>query len=446
MLAAHGQGAAMTDTIFALATGAGRSAIAIVRLSGPRTKDALAALAGGTPAPHVARFSRLRLPASGETLDEGVVIWRPGPKSPTGEDYAELQIHGGRAVIAALVGALGALPGLRPAAPGEFIRRGFLSGKIDLSQAEAIADLIDADTEIQRRQAMRIAAGAFRDRIALWRNGLVQALALVESDLDFSDEADVGALSPRALAALIGPLEADMRAALAAAPASERLRDGFLVLILGPPNAGKSTLLNALARRDVAIVSDIAGTTRDMIELHLDIGGMPVTLVDTAGLRAAEDAIEKIGVARTRARAAEADLCLWLSEGGREPPPDDLAPQDAAREMLCVATKSDLTASGGDLAVSAATGAGLDALCARIAESARRRLGDGGTALVIRARHRRCLEEAARRLGAAQATGLAPELVAENLRLGARALAEIIGAIDVEQLLDEIFSRFCIGK
>lgn len=438
----------MTHTIFALATGAGRSAIAIVRISGAETLAALMALTGGSaPAPREARFTRFYAPETRELLDEGVAIWRPGPRSPTGEDYAELHIHGGRAVIDACLSALARLSGLRPAEPGDFIRRGFVNGKVDLSQAEALADLIDAQTEFQRRQAVRIASGAFRHRVGAWREALLRALAMVESELDFSDEGDVEDISRAALEALLRPLAAEFAQALADAPASERLRDGFLVLILGPPNAGKSTLMNALARRDVAIVSEIAGTTRDMIELHLDIGGAPVTLVDTAGLRRARDAIEKIGIERTRDRIADADLLLWLSEGGREPPPPDVLAQAGGSEILALATKADIAAaSSGVLALSAATGVGLESLCEAIAARALARMGDGSSALVIRERHRRCLAAAAEDIRAARRDLLSLELVAEHLRLASRALAEIVGAIDVEQVLDEIFSRFCIGK
>jgi tRNA modification GTPase len=438
----------MTDTIFALATSAGRSAIAIIRISGPAAGAALTALVGARPAPREARFARFHAPASGELLDEGVALWRPGPQSPTGEDYAECQIHGGRAVISALLAALSTLPGLRPAEPGEFIRRSFLNGKVDLSQAEALADLIDAETEFQRRQAVRIASGALRKKVESWRAALIQGLALLESDLDFSDEADVDGASFEALDARLAPLAADIGAALDQAPASERLRDGFLVLILGPPNAGKSTLMNALARREVAIVSDIAGTTRDMIELHLDIGGAPVTLVDTAGLRdEAQDAIEKIGVERTRARIADADLLLWLSEGGRTPLPAEIRARAPGCDSLVLATKADrFVAPDGCLAISAAQNVGLGALCDAIAERAQRRMGDGASALVIRDRHRRALEQALALLRITRDPTLPTELAAENLHRATRALAEIIGVIDVEQVLDEIFSRFCIGK
>ena len=301
------------DTIFALGTGPGRAAIAVIRISGPGAGDALKALAGKLPEPRQASFAILRDPQTGEMLDRGLALFFPGPASSTGEDYGELQLHGGRAVVEGALAALHRLPGLRPAEPGEFARRSFANGKLDLSQAEALADLIDAQTEAQRRQALRVAGGALRRKVEGWRAALVESLALVEAELDFSDEADVGAFSPARLGALLSPLAEDMRAALQLAPASERMRDGFVVMILGRPNVGKSTLINALTRRDLAIVSPIPGTTRDMIEAHLDIGGLPVTLIDTAGLREAADAIERIGVDRTLARVETADLALWLS-------------------------------------------------------------------------------------------------------------------------------------
>ncbi len=433
-----------SDTIYALASGAGRAAIAVIRLSGPAAGGALQALAGKSPAPRLATFAQFRDPEIGALLDAGLALWFPAPASPTGEDYAELHIHGGRAVIDAMLGALGRRPGLRAADPGEFTRRGFINGKLDLSQTEALADLIDAETEAQRRQAVRIAGGALRRKIETWRTALIDALALVESELDFSDEADVSGGFDEALRQRLSLIIADIRGLLREAPASERLREGFTVLLLGPPNAGKSTLMNALVRRDVAIVSDRPGTTRDMIEVHLDLSGLPVTVVDTAGIREASDEIERIGIDRTLRRAGEADLLLWLSEGGRDPAPGGDGLGDA--EMLPVATKSDIVPPPpGMLALSAQTGAGLDALFALLAERAKGRLGDGSSALLIRQRHRLAVEGAAAHIERALLGG-ALELVAEELRLAARSLARVTGAVDVEDVLEAIFSRFCIGK
>ncbi|MGC1861187.1 MAG: tRNA uridine-5-carboxymethylaminomethyl(34) synthesis GTPase MnmE [Methylocystis sp.] len=432
------------DTIFALATGAGRSAVAVIRLSGSCARDALADFTGISPEPRHAHFVRFRDPQTNETLDRGLALWFPGPNSATGEDCAELHLHGSRAVVDAILSLLRRRAGLRAAEPGEFARRAFINGKMDLSQAEALADLIDAQTEFQRRQALRVAGGALRRQVEDWRGGLVEASALLAAELDFSDEGDVGSFSPDGLGRVLRPLMARMDEVLRCAPASERLRDGFLVLILGPPNAGKSTLLNLLARREVAIVSEIPGTTRDMIEVELNLKGMPVTLVDTAGLRETEDAVERIGVGRARARAGEADLLLWLSEGGAASPPD--VETDGA-EILRIAAKADeFPPQASCLAISARTGLGMNELCEEIATRARAMLGDGSSALVIRERHRDAIGAARDFIAAALAPGRPLELVAEEIRLAARSLERIVGAIDVEQVLDVVFSRFCIGK
>jgi tRNA modification GTPase len=431
---------AAQDTIFAVGTGAGRAAIAVIRISGPGAGDALKALAGRIPGPRRATFAILRDPATGDMLDRGVALFFPAPASSTGEDYAELQLHGGRAVVEGTLAALQQLPGLRPAEAGEFARRGFANGKLDLSQAEALADLIDAQTEAQRRQALRVAGGALRQRVECWRAALVEALALLEAELDFSDEADVGAFSPERLLALLSPLAEEMQAALRLAPASERMRDGFVVMILGRPNVGKSTVINAMVRRDLAIVSEIPGTTRDMIEVHLDIGGLPVTLIDTAGLREAADEIEKIGVDRTLARIESADLALWLSDSGEAPPHEDI-------ETIRVATKTDLRpAPAGAIGICALSGEGLDMLAAAIEARARARLGDGAEALIVRERHRLALEKAAESVEAVMGRAAPLELQAEELRRAADALGRIVGAVDVEDVLDAVFSRFCIGK
>jgi tRNA modification GTPase len=433
-----------TDTIFALASGAGRAAVAVIRLSGAGAGAALSRLSGLAPKPRFAHYARFRDPGSGETLDRGLALFFPGPASATGEDCAELHLHGGPAVVAGVLTALSREPGLRAAEPGEFARRGFLNGKLDLSQIEALADLLEARTAFQRRQALRLAGGALRSETEAWRGAIVEALARVESELDFADEVEVSGVSTAELQRLLAPTLQRIDAALASAPASERLREGFLVLILGPPNAGKSTLLNTLARREAAIVSEEPGTTRDLIEVDLDLGGLPITLVDTAGLRESESAVERIGVARARARAGEADLILWLSEGGAEPPPD-FGPE--AAEVLRVATKADVQASApGIIAISRRQGRGVESLCEEIAKRAGAALGDGGSALIAHARQRAELGTAQARLRAALEEGKALELVAEDLRLAARALQRLAGAVDVEELLDLIFSRFCIGK
>lgn len=432
------------QTIYALATGAGRAAIAVIRLSGPFTRQVIETLAGRAPAPRQAQLAPFRDPETSEILDRGILLWFPAPHTVTGEDYAEFHIHGGRAILNRFLTTLSRFPGLREAEPGEFARRGFSNGKMDLSQVEGLADLVDAQTEFQRRQAVRTLGGGLRRQVEAWRAAIIRSLALVEAELDFADEAEVGR-PQAALEVVLQPLFQEMRATLQQAPASERLRDGFVVLILGPPNSGKSTLLNALARRDVAIVSPFPGTTRDMIEAHLDIQGMPVTFVDTAGLREASDEIERLGVARTLDRAKQADLLLWLSEGGATPAPREGFGFGA--EVLTVATKADVfPAPSGRLAISAKTGLGLDQLFSHIFERARERLGDGSSSVLIRQRHRELVQTAAANIELALETGKPLEIVADDLRSAGRALGRIVGAVDVEHVLDAIFAQFCIGK
>src|SRR5215217_5555329 len=357
---AHMQGSGSNDTIFAPASGHGRAAICVVRLSGGRSRAVLEVLAGGVPEPRRLALRTLRDEA-GEALDQALVAWLPGPGSFTGEDQAELHIHGGLATRAAVLRVLAALPGCRPAQPGEFTRRAFLNGRMDLSRVEGLADLIDAETEAQRRQAYRQLEGRLGIAVERWRETLLNGLALFEAALDFADEGDVPeTLEAEALAAM-----ADVASQIEAAldqTGGERLREGFSVVLAGPPNAGKSTLLNALARRDVAIVSAIPGTTRDAIEVRCDLCGLPVTFVDTAGLRDTNDPIEIEGVSRTRAHIEQADLVLWLAA------PDcgdsgDNPGIPAGVAGLRIGTKSDLAAppAGADLTISAKTGAGLPA-------------------------------------------------------------------------------------
>ena len=305
------------DTIFALSSGRPPAAIAVVRISGPHARVALEALSGRVPQPRQASLARLRDPDGGESLDEALALWFPAPRSETGEDMAELQLHGGRAVIAAVLAALHRLPGFRPAEAGEFTRRAFENGRLDLTAVEGLADLIGAETEAQRRQAYRQLKGMLGDRAETWRGRLIQALALVEAGIDFSDEADVPDELIRPALAIARELHDEIANALAQAGRGERLRDGLVVAIAGPPNAGKSTLLNRIAKREAAIVSPFAGTTRDVIEVHLDLGGYPVTLLDTAGMRDTDDPVEQEGVRRARERAAAADLVLWVTEAGR---------------------------------------------------------------------------------------------------------------------------------
>ena len=448
ILAARSATPAFRDTIFAPATGVGRAAISIVRLSGPACDHTLGALIGPRlPAPRVASLKILRHPVTGEELDRALVIRFPAPRSYTGEDMAELQVTGGRAVLAGVIEALASAEGLRPADPGEFALRAFENGKLDLSQVEGLADLVDAQTQAQRRQALRIAGGALTRESEAIRALIVEAMAQIEAQIDFSDQEDVDALNASRVRGVVETAAIRIRRTLASAQSGERLRDGFNVVIAGPPNVGKSTLVNAIARRDVSIVSAMPGTTRDPIEVQLDLRGFPVNLVDTAGIRETEDPIEKEGILRARRRADEADLTLWLTEGALAAP---LAPKGDRRSILPVRTKSDLggaNPSPGSIAVSAKTGQGIDRLLDAIADVAEELFSGQGAALITLTRHRLVFEEALAHLERLLAQqDAAPEFVAEDLRLAARALERIAGRIDVEEVLGEIFSRLCIGK
>ncbi len=432
------------DTIFAIASGHGRAAVCLIRISGTESRTILERMARGVPEPRRAVVRTLADPATGEPLDQALVLWMPGPQSFTGEDQAELHIHGGLATRAAVLRALGSLDGCRPAEAGEFTRRAFLNGRMDLSQVEGLADIIDAETEAQRRQAMLQLGGRLGNAAESWRESVLQVLALLEASLDFSDEGDVPEDLEADILRMINQVRSEIGRAMANR-SGERLREGLTVVLAGPPNAGKSTLLNALARRDVAIVSPIAGTTRDVIEVHCDLGGLPVVIVDTAGLRESGDLIEQEGVFRARARAENADLVLWLvpPEGEESEPPQ-------ARRLLRVGTKSDLNRirHDCDLMIAAATGEGLPELIARLEEEALALMGQGD-AIVTRERHRKALERAHGALDRARAMliGRGPlELAAEEVRLAARAIGEITGRVDVEDVLDRLFSSFCIGK
>lgn len=449
-----------TDTIYALSSGSVPAAIGVVRISGPQASVALHALVGRVPESRRAMLATVRDPGSGETIDQALVLYFEGPNSETGEDVAELQLHGGRAVIAATFAALSRLPGLRPAEAGEFTRRGFENGKLDLTAVEGLADLIYADTEAQRRQAVRQLQGLLGDRAENWRLRLIEAMALVEAGIDFSDEADVAAdVAVRSLNAA-RLLQQEIAALLAEGRRGERLRDGLVVAIAGPPNAGKSTLLNRIARRDVAIVSPHAGTTRDVIEVHLDLGGYPVTLLDTAGIRETEDPVEREGVARARSRAAAADLILWLTEGEAANPDSGTG---SGPETWVVRTKIDLRTgpavehgARGNLRaedqhfyeLSAVTGEGVDRLLADLTALARSALESREPALVTRERQRHLLEQAESALNRAISEGQAgrEDTFAEELRLAAQALGRLTGRVDVEDVLDKIFRDFCIGK
>lgn len=432
-------------TIFALSSGGLPSGVAVIRLSGPHVREALARLAGGTPPPRVASLRRI-VDGAGEPLDRGLVLFFEDPASFTGEDCAELHLHGGKAVVGAALAALAALPGLRPAEAGEFTRRAFLNGRIDLTGAEAMADLVAAETEAQRRLALDNAEGGQRQLYDGWRSRLLHARAMIEAELDFADEADVpGFVSDRVWKDMAG-LSREMAAHLDGYRAAEIVRDGFRVVLIGAPNAGKSSLLNALARRDVAIVTEVPGTTRDLIEVSLDLDGVKVVVTDTAGIRQTIDSVERIGVERAIGAAGRADLVLELVEPSGEavrlPDVDRQAP------VLRVATKCDLAgpARPEDFVISSRTGEGLPSLITEISRMAREAASATGGVVPSRIRHVELLRLCRTHIDRAEAVDTPLELRAEELRLAADALGRITGAIDVEDLLDVIFSEFCIGK
>jgi tRNA modification GTPase len=444
----------MTDTIFAPATAAGRAAVAVVRLSGPQSGRAVKALAGRTPRPREAAVRLLRA-SDGTPIDQALVLWFEGPASYTGEDCAEFHVHGGPAVVANLLEVLADL-GLRLAEPGEFTRRAFENGKLDLAQAEGVADLIEAETEAQRRQALDQLGGALGQAQARWRDQLIEALAMFEAAVDFPDEevpADVAARARPVLQALIGELEE----ALADVRRGERVREGYRIALVGAPNAGKSTILNALARREAAIVTATPGTTRDVIEVPMRLAGYKALLADTAGLRDTRDEIEAEGVRRARAWAEEADLRLWVVDGSSDAAPT--APTLHAHD-LCILNKADLPqgAETGHALVEARA-LGLDVLrisawkpgdVAALEQALERRIIDAlaGAELptATRLRHRELLAEALERLTRALSLQDDLELAAEDVRLAGRALDRITGRIDPEDVLDRVFSSFCIGK
>jgi tRNA modification GTPase len=458
------------STIFALSSGRPPAAIAVIRISGPQARHALERLTGRVPPPRQAALCRVREPASGEVIDEALVLWFPAPASETGEDVAELQLHGGHAVIAGVLKALSAVEGCRMAEPGEFTRRAFENGKLDLTAVEALGDLIAAETAAQRRQAFRQLKGLIGDRAEAWRQRLIEALALVEARIDFSDEADVPEDLIAPAAKIARGLRNDIAAVLSDAGRGERLRDGLVVAIAGPPNAGKSTLFNRLARREAAIVSPFAGTTRDVIEVHLELNGYPVTVLDTAGIRDSAEPVEQEGVRRARARANAADLVLWVTDVSAE----DRASADLPRlqsdaPQWLVENKIDLLEDSAGrrsiagscpqlhkdefkfvFSVSAERGEGLDALFGALAAFTRDYFAVGETALVTRARHRRALEKTMGALDRALAESAAgsprEEVIAEELRQATSALGRLTGRIDVEDVLDKIFREFCIGK
>lgn len=442
------------QTIFALSSAPGRSAIAVFRVSGPAAGTVIERMASPRASPRKAALRLIRDPDTGELLDQGLVLWFAGPHTETGEDMAEFHVHGGRAVTQSMLKALGAVPGCRLAEPGEFARRAFENGKIDLTQAEAIADLVDAETQAQAKQAMRQVGGALARLYEGWRVQLIEAQALTEAAIDFSDEGDVSARTTAQAREIVAGLVPELAQHLDDNRRGEILREGFHVVIAGPPNVGKSSLLNAMARRDAAIVSEEAGTTRDVIEVKMDLGGLPVMLSDTAGIREAEGKVEREGIRRTMDRARGADLVLWLMDAAdplTELPPD-LAGEGA--ETLWVLNKIDLlsdrlvpTLAAEPLPLSVLTGEGLAALSAAVETRARARIGVTEAPVITQARHRQQLElcrEALWAYLAGPSTEL--ELRAEDLRRASTAIGRITGRVDVEDVLDQIFGRFCIGK
>ncbi|MCA1456374.1 tRNA uridine-5-carboxymethylaminomethyl(34) synthesis GTPase MnmE [Bradyrhizobium sp. BRP22] len=440
------------QTIFALSSGRPPSAIAIVRVSGPGAGPALVKLAGKIPAPRMAARVLLQ-DARGQPIDDAVVLWFPAPASATGEDVAEFHVHGGRAVLGALFNALAGLDNVRPAEAGEFTRRAFENGKLDLTEAEGLDDLIHADTDRQRRQALRQLKGLLGDRARDWRAQIIEASALIEAGIDFSDEGDVPAELITPALGKVKALLVEIQRVLAAQAQSERLRDGLVVAIAGPPNVGKSTLINQLARRDVAIVSPHAGTTRDVIEVQLDLDGYPVTVIDTAGIRETDDPVEQEGVRRARARAEEADLVLWLTDGkGLAISHEGSAPVWAVRNKIDISSAAEdrPAVSGratGIFRISARTGEGIPELIAALVRFAHDYFGSGEGGLITRTRQRKLLQETADSLQRAIAVvGAGEELAAEELRSAIYSLGRLLGRVDVEDILDVIFREFCVGK
>jgi tRNA modification GTPase len=447
------------QTIFALSSGRPPSALAVVRVSGPCASLVLTTLAGKLPAPRQAS-RRLLHDGAGQPIDDSVVLWFPGPGSATGEDVAEFHVHGGRAVLAALLAAISGIPNMRAAEPGEFTRRAFENGKLDLTEAEGLDDLIHADTDRQRRQALRQLQGLLGNRARDWRERIIEASALIEAGIDFSDEGDVPAELMAPAVKAISALHDEIAEVLAAQGQAERLRDGLVVAIAGEPNVGKSTLINQLARRDVAIVSPHAGTTRDVIEVQLDLDGYPVTVIDTAGIRETDDPVEQEGVRRARARAEDADLVLWLVEAGRAVDPDAMsllgksgnASSPSGGAIWIVRNKIDLggvedVRLRGEFGIAASRGDGIPELVDALVKFAADFFGTTEGVLVTRARQRDLLRRASDSLRRSlELVEEGEELAAEELRAAAYALGRLLGRVDVEDVLGAIFQKFCVGK
>ncbi len=449
-------------TIFALSSGRPPAAIGVVRISGPHAGAALQALIGRVPEPRKAALARVR-DRGGEVIDEALALWFPAPNSETGEDVAEVQLHGGHAVIAAVLDTLGAVEGCRLAEAGEFTRRAFENGKLDLTAVEGLADLIAAETSAQRRLAYRQLKGLIGDRAEDWRRRLIEALALVEARIDFSDEADVPEELVRPALYAAQQLRSEIAASLADGGRGERLRDGLIVAIAGPPNAGKSTLLNRLARREAAIVSPHAGTTRDIIEVHLDLGGYPMTLLDTAGIRDSDEPVEQEGVRRAGERAAAADLVLWVVDVSANDGAVIERPRNLEKSKVWLVenkidvtevktrnqlVKYDKTEFEFSIRISAMAGEGISELVEALAKFAAEQFAATESVLITRGRHRQALAQTVTALDRALAKERSgsEELIAEELRSAATTLGQLTGRVDVEDILDVIFRDFCIGK
>lgn len=437
-----------SDTIFALSSGSLPAGVAVIRVSGKRTEEAVRHLCGRVPLPRQATLMVVRAP-DGEELDRGLVLFFKGPASFTGEDCAELQVHGGRAVVADILQALGALEGLRQAEAGEFARRAFENGKMDLVEAEGLAELVNAETAAQRRLAKYLADGHLSRRYDDWMKRLSQGRALIEAELDFADEGDIpGSVSDQVWRDM-RLLTREMETALADNTA-EIVRDGFQVAIAGPPNAGKSSLLNYLAKRDVAIVTDIAGTTRDVLSVELDLDGNKIMLFDTAGLRETSDPVELIGIERARQTIRAADLVLCLSDAGDDAPCDIHSNSGSLSDIIHVRTKVDCLTGreyGEQLGVSTVTGIGIDSLLKQISEKARSAVQGAQFVTPLLIRHRNHVATAARSLkNACEAQGEPLELRAEMLRASSNELAHLTGRVTPDALLGLIFSQFCVGK
>lgn len=424
------------DTIFALASARGKSGVAVVRISGPSAMSVFSVFDVRTLIPRKAQLAELCWKQ--EVLDQAIVIAFPSPASFTGEDVVELHLHGSIATVSGVLSALTGLEGFRIAEPGEFTRRALENEQLDLSQVEGLSDLIEAETEAQRRQAFRVFSGALGHKAESWRSDLLRASALLEATIDFVDEEVPIDVYPEVRSLLVSVSE-ELQSEIEGSTVAERVRDGFEVAIVGRPNVGKSTLLNALAGRDAALTSDIAGTTRDVIEVRMDLKGVPVTLLDTAGLRVSQDVVETLGIEKAIERAEQADMRVVLLESRAEELPIKPRTDD-----IVLVSKADLVE--GD--ISAATGQGVDELIERISDRLLERVSSAGIA--TRERHRVAMRNAKNALGIAMdrldASPELAEMVAEDLRSAVRSLDSLVGRVDVEHILGEIFSNFCIGK